>query len=205
MAADSFTPTSYEDRGDVLYFRDALGVSKVVPKESESAILYLRRLNGATGADLDEIKEGDEPSAPTAVVNYEVEVELSAGELLTLNSNPKTIIQAPGAGKKIQVISASLFLDYNATAYADASMSEMVLAYKDENGTAIANIPLYNLITATEDGSLGLLAPNAVSAGADDKSSWENQPVVLYLTEAITTGDSPIKIKVVYRVDETSL
>lgn len=205
MAADTFTPTFAEDRGDCIYFRDVSSVAKIVPKDSELCGLYLRRLGSANTAELDGLKAGARPSPAQEVSTYETTVELSSAELLTLSTNPKTLIEAQGAHKKIQVISASLYLDYNATAYTDASLSELVLAYKDTAGAKIASIPLNALITATEDGNLDVLAMNGIVSEGDNASIWENQPLVAYLTSAITTGDSPIKLKLIYRVEETGL
>jgi hypothetical protein len=204
MTADSYTPTSVEDRGDMLYFKDVSSVAKVIPKGSELAGLYLRRLGGAVSAEYEGLKQGVKPSTPTEVTTYETEVELSSYELLTLSTNPKTIIEAPGAGKKITLISVSMFLDYNATAYVDALSSEFVLAYNDTTGAKMVTIPVADFLVNSEDSSLES-AVNGIVSGGDNASTWENKKVVAYLTQAIATGDSPVRIKVTYRIDDTGL
>lgn len=203
MTSDTFTPTIAEDRGDCIYFRDGSSVGKVVPKESELCGLYLRRLGAANTADLDGLRAGKTPDAPSEVLTYQTEVELSSAELLTLTS-PKLIIEAPGTGKKITITSVSMFLDYNATAYVDPSASELVLAYKDTSGAKLTTIPLADFIVNTEDSAMEA-SPNGIVSGGDNASTWEDQPVVAYLTQAITTGDSPVSLKITYRIDDTNL
>jgi hypothetical protein len=123
---------------------------------------------------------------------------ITAAEILALNSTPKTLVPAPGAGKAIEFISAVLILDWETIAYATNGN----ITINNETGTAYSNtVLLANFLAATADKMVQLMALDSADTG-----------IVLLEDEALqltcatgdpVNGDSPVRYKVMYRVHET--
>lgn len=129
-------------------------------------------------------------------------VTVSSAELLALNATPKTLIAAPGAGYANVVDSAVLFLDYNSAAYDGVAGGEdLEIRYTNGSGQLLNTIETTGFLTATSDqvryvqfGSATYITP------------VENAAVVLDLASGeIATGNSPLKVKIYYRVVPTAL
>lgn len=155
-----------------------------------------RTISDEDYADFKELELGE---LPHQALRY-AEVTVSQAELLALNGTPKELVPAPGAGKVHEFVSALMILDYETTAY--ATNGDLTVA--NETGTALSNtILLANLLAATADKIVQVGALDTADAG-----------VVLIEDEAImlncatgnpTAGDSPLRVKVVYRTHETNL
>jgi hypothetical protein len=146
--------------------------------------------------DFSNIEPGE---LPEVSIQYE-EIAVTSAEILALNSTPKTLVDAPGEGKVLEFISAILILDYESAAYA----TNGDLTVENETGTALSNtVTLANLLAATADKIVRVVALDTADTG-----------VVLAANEAVqlacatgdpVTGDSPMRVKVAYRVHETGL
>ena len=156
----------------------------------------LMRVLDASGNELASIlASGD------GVVRY-AEVTVTAAEVLALNAAPKTLVAAPGAGRVLEFMGAILILDYNAAAYAAVAAGEdLAIRYTDGSG-AICSTTLET--TGLLDGTADAL--RTIKPIVTDLTPVANSPLVLHLLSGeITTGDSPLRLKVSYRVHSTGL
>jgi hypothetical protein len=123
-------------------------------------------------------------------------VEISSAALLALNATPQTLVAAPGAGKALILIGAELWLDYGGTAYAGIAAGEdLTIKYTDANGATLATVETTGFLDATAD-AFRYVYPTTAAA----LTPVANAPLVLHLlTGEITTGNSPLKLRVLYR------
>jgi len=133
-------------------------------------------------------------------------VTVSSAELLALNATPKEIIAAPGANKFIVVHSLYLALDYATTAYAGIAAGEdLTVAYTNGSGAdALPPIETTGFLDQAADTQRITFATGTVVAGGAATAAIapvSNAAVVLSLdTGEITTGDSPLDLRVCYAV-----
>jgi len=67
---------------------------------------------------------------------YNKEIDISAAEILLLNSAPKELVAAPGVGKVIEFVSVVIFLDAGTAVY--ATHGDLTVNYHTAN-TAVSN------------------------------------------------------------------
>ena len=119
---------------------------------------------------------------------------IASADVLQLNTTPLTIVAAQGVGTAIEVISASVKVDFNTTAYA----TNVSLAL----GSVGANNPQLVSSTALNAtvNSIRRLAVDSTFGGADTQII-ENAAIVVAVEIADpTAGDSDITIYVTYRI-----
>lgn len=129
------------------------------------------------------------------------EVTILSADVLTLNSNPVQIIPTPGAGKAIEIISASRKLDFNTTPY--ATNTRLTLETTSGNveimtwGTGGLNTNLsvspyfFNILSAV----------TTTATSATSQQLFVNEGVFVSVqTGNPTSGDSDIKVYVTYRI-----
>lgn len=124
---------------------------------------------------------------------------ITTGELLALNATPITLVAAPGAGKYLHLVAAYLFLDFATTAYDGIAAGEdLTIKYTNGSGTTASTIEATGFLDAAAD-ALAIAAPTSgVVAVA-------NAALVLHmLTGEIATGDSPLKVRTIYREVRTA-
>lgn len=155
-----------------------------------------RTISDADYADFKELELGE---IPIQAMRY-AEVTVSPAELLALFTTPKELVPAPGPGYVHELISATLILDYESAAYATNGN----LTLTNETGTALSNtVLLANLLAATADKIVQLGALDAADTGV---VALENEGIQLRCaTGNPTAGDSPLRVKTVYRTHETGL
>ncbi len=132
----------------------------------------------------------------------ETTVVISTAELLALYTTPKSLVAAPGAGFAIALDSAVLFLDYNSAAYNGVAAGEdLEIRYTDGSGQLVATIETDPFLTSTAD-AIRYVQPATTAA----ITPVANAALVICLaTGNIATGNSPLKVKVYYRVIPTTL
>jgi hypothetical protein len=132
---------------------------------------------------------------------FRAEVTVTTGQLLALNATPKTLVAAPGAGKALVPTLITLFLDYNSTAYDGIAAGEdLVLRYTDGSGAALATIEATGFLDATADAVRW-----AIPASTAAFTPVANSPLVLHMaTGEIATGDSPLKVRIDYKIIDTA-
>ncbi len=133
-----------------------------------------------------------------------VDVELTSAEVLALNATPIEIVAAPGAGKAIVVVQAEAMLDYATTQYDGVAAGEdLALRYTDGTGTILAQFETTGFLDQATDQVR--VAGSQVPASGSNLTPVENAAVVAHMTTGeIATGDSPVKLRVRYRVVDTA-
>jgi hypothetical protein len=123
-------------------------------------------------------------------------VEISSAALLALNATPATLVSAPGAGKALILVGAELWLDYGGTAYAGIAAGEdLAIKYSDAAGATLATVEATGFLDATAD-AFRYVAPTTTAAF----TPVADAPLVLHmLTGEIITGNSLLKLRVLYR------
>ena len=125
-----------------------------------------------------------------------VEVTVSSAELLALNATPKTLVAAPGANKMLEFVSAVLYKPAG-TAYAGIAAGEdLAIKYTDGSGAQVNTSLESDGFLDQTTAQLRLTKPIVTAV-----VPVANSPLVLQLlTGEITTGDSPLYVRVHYRV-----
>ena len=122
-------------------------------------------------------------------------VTVSSAELLALNATPKTLIAAPASGKALILVGAELWLDFATTAYNGIAAGEdLTVRYTNASGTTLATIETIGFLDATAD------AFRYVTPAAGTLTPVAAAPLILHLSAGeIATGDSPLKLRLLYR------
>lgn len=140
--------------------------------------------------------------APAAVLNEDgiitVDVTLSTAQLLALNATPIQVAAAPGANKANVVEDVIAYMPYNSAAYAGiASNEDLVLRDTNGSGTIQATIETTGFLDQTST-----QVRVAVKAGAITPTP--NAALVAHMTTGeIITGNSPVKLRIRYRIIDT--
>ncbi len=118
---------------------------------------------------------------------------IPSAQVLALNTTPQTIVEAQGAGKAIEVISASIKLSFNTTAYSIANVvlletsganqrqAEAIIF--DSTVSTVRNFFIYEATSATDTQIIANAALQVKGKTADP-----------------TLGDSDVEVFVLYRV-----
>lgn len=127
------------------------------------------------------------------------EVAISSSEILALRATPKTLVAAPGAGKKLQFLSIDVYLDATATGYVESS-ANLGVRYTNGSGVQVSDdIEATGFIDQTTDtATSGRAKADPIVA----KSGCENQLLCLHNLGAgeYTTGTGVMRVKVRYAV-----
>lgn len=140
-------------------------------------------------------------TAAVAVVQKSVDVVVSSAQILALNATPKQLVAAPGANKVLLFDRAVFFYDYNSAAYAGVAAGEnWNIKYENASGLAVGFLETDGFLTLEAD------AYRVVECGATDGTLLNsyaplvNKALVLHqLSDEITTGDSPVAVRVFYK------
>ncbi|MET0742951.1 MAG: hypothetical protein ABWY78_06230 [Microvirga sp.] len=132
------------------------------------------------------------------------EVTITTGQVLALNATPITVVAAPGAGKVLVPTRMAVVMDYAGVAYAGiGATEELVLRYTDGSGAIAMTVETTGFLDATAD-AIRVGAIDAAAAAAITPVA--NSPLVLHMAVGeITTGTSPLRVKVWYTVFSTGL
>lgn len=123
-------------------------------------------------------------------------VTVSSAELLALNATPKQLVAAPGAGKALILVDAQLDLTYNSAAYAGiAAGKDLEIRYTNGAGQLVATVETTGFLDAAASAYRHIYPASAAAIVPAD-----NAALVLDLAVGeITTGNSPLKLRVRYR------
>ena len=130
------------------------------------------------------------------------EVEITSAELLALAATPITVVAAPGAGKVLEFVSATVILDKGATAYDDAAADgDLAIRFTDGSGVIVSTtLDADTFIDGATD-QIRTLKPLTT-----DITPVADAVLVLDNTGAeFTGGDGVLRVKVAYRVHATGL
>lgn len=131
------------------------------------------------------------------------QVTLTNAEMLALRATPKTLVNAPGAGRYVEFISATMFFDYTG-AYTETD-DNMQIKFTDGSGAAVSEtIEATGFVDATADTIIGV---QPATSAAVAKTASENQALVLHNTGSGEYGGgnaaNAVRVNVVYRIHST--
>ena len=135
---------------------------------------------------------------------YDKIITLTNAELKALNTTAKELVAAPGAGRLIEFVSATLFLDVGSEILTE-SADNLDIEYDNGTGPAVCTtIECTGFIEQTVDQIM--LAIALVLAGTTTASSTVNKNLVLLSNEGDFAGnasaDAVMKIEVAYRIHD---
>lgn len=132
----------------------------------------------------------------------QIEVTITAAEMLALNASPKTLVPAPGAGKVLRFLGATAIYDFNSAAYAGIGATEdLAVRFTDGSGAIVSTtLEVTGFLDQTTD-QIRTHKPIVT-----DLTPVANSPLVLHMLNGeITTGNSPVRYIVDYEVLDTKL
>lgn len=121
-------------------------------------------------------------------------ITLTAAEVLALNSSPKELLPAPGAGKYYEVLSVSLTYDF-VTAYTIGAATNLNIHYTNGAGVStMVDLAATGFLDQAQD-ETRILARTALNV-----EPALNAAMVLALAGAdVTAGTSTLTVDIVYR------
>lgn len=125
-------------------------------------------------------------------------LHIPTDEVLTLFSDPITIINTPGAGKVIEVISASALLTFNTAAYTVITELYLTTATADQRQASIFNI-LQSTVTRHGKATITSLPVTATIT-----QLLPDQALIVTTSGDPGVGDSNIDIFLSYRIIDIS-
>lgn len=185
------------NRGDILIAdAEGKGIAANIVAGVAQHVGAIAEVAGVAGDIIPvQIIAGGVIATDTAIIQADITV--SSAELLALNAAPKSLVAAPGAGKGIVLVDAQFFLDYNSAAYAGIAAGEdLALRYTGAAGEILGNVEATGFLDAVADAYR-----HVNSQAATSSTPVANAPLVLHMaTGEVTTGNSPLKVRVRYRV-----
>jgi hypothetical protein len=196
--------TSGKTIGDSVYLDPAVagGYTYSNPMISSQVVGIVSKVDATDGAiefDLPYLGNHVNSNAEGGLCSS-ASVTLTAAQILALRATPITVIPAPGAGYVIELVEGGAYLSYGSAAYVGAY--NLQLKYKDGTG-AVASEPIPSATFHSSVTASTAIGIEKISAGtAVAKTVCDNQPIVIHNVGGaeLTTGDSPIRIRVMYRV-----
>lgn len=122
-------------------------------------------------------------------------ISISSAQLLNVSSAPIELIPAPGAGKAINIISASGSYTFGTIPY--TLIGNLYIAYTDGISYYSSGIALNNLLNSLASPGISYLR-----VGLSNVTLYSTNNAALYLTTAnsVAGGDGSIKINLVYTI-----
>ena len=138
---------------------------------------------------------------PANTYAFQRDTLISSAQVLLLNTTPIEVVPAPGSGFYLEFIRAEIFLDYGGIAYVAAAGEDFHIKYTNGSGITIGTVLDGDTFEATAD-TLVISTQRSVDApGTGQSVPVENAALVAYIDPANwDTGNSPLKIRVFYRV-----
>lgn len=141
----------------------------------------------------------------TDLLGASVVTTVTSAQLLALNATPQTILAAQGAGLAIVPLRWAIYKPAG-TAYAGIAAGEdLVLKYTNGSGAQCASvIETTGFLDQATAQTRYAFAPASTGSTAGDVTPVANAAVVLHLLSGeITTGDSPIYVRLWFDIIKT--
>lgn len=138
-------------------------------------------------------------------ISYSKEFYVTSAQLLALFATPVTVLAAPGAGYALILNSATIFKPAG-TAYGGIAAGEdLAFRYTDASGTVIGSSETTGFLDQTT-AQTRLVYPYRAASGVSDVNPTQNAAIVFHmLTAEITTGTSPLQLRIFYKIVKTDL
>lgn len=136
-------------------------------------------------------------SSPLSVVTnqFYVTKTVTSAQLLTLSTNPITLVPAPSVGKVLEFVSSLSVLKYGTTPYTAGTN----IGINYVNGGSLFSDDMSLLLNSTSN-TIRAFYPTSTSVGFDIPS---NNSLLLTGAGDVTGGDSDLIINLTYRVHNT--
>jgi hypothetical protein len=127
---------------------------------------------------------------------------ITAAQMLALNATPITLLPAISAAWAYRVKQFEATLIYNSAAYAGVDAGDdLVLRYTNGSGTIVAAIEATGFLEQASAQFRVVGPSSAVATAAVEQTPTANAALVLHMTGGeITTGNSTVRIRVVYDI-----
>lgn len=135
------------------------------------------------------------------------EFYIPAASVLTLFSAPVTILAAPGSGVATIFEGMYIAYNYNSAAYAGIAAGEdLAVRYTDGSGQIVGECETTGFLDQTTNQVRFIYPSSQRTAPLTDITPVANAALVLSLLAGdITTGDTPLRIAVLYRLLNATL
>lgn len=132
-----------------------------------------------------------------------VDVQITSTQLLALNATAQTIVPAPGAGKAL-IFTGAVVHKPAGTAYAGiADGEDLSVKYTNGSGLEVAQIETTGFLDQTSV-QTRYARPATTASGDSSITPVANAALVLHLLVGeVTTGNSPLNLRVFFRVVPT--
>lgn len=129
------------------------------------------------------------------------EVTITTAQLLALFTTPIELVPAPRTGNALIFEGAILMLDYNSVAYDGIGATEdLAISYTNAAGLEVGEIETTGFLDQASDQSR-YCRPAATASGDTSFTAVEAAALVIHmLIGNIATGNSPLRVKIYYRV-----
>lgn len=195
------TVTRKDSAGKV---REAQGTT--VPADGEAGFAVGCRFTKTDGgvSTTFYINEGTTSSCLFTPMASTISVSITNAQMLALRATPKTLVAAPGVGKVLEFVSATLLNDYGGTAYTETA-DNMAIKYENGSGVQVSDdIEATGFVDATAD---TITFARKKLDGIVSKTNGENKALVLHnIGDGEYGGGNAanvIRVKVTYRVHAT--
>lgn len=133
---------------------------------------------------------------PASVIKTAV-AHLTSAQILNMFAVPVTVLAAPGPGKRIFIIGASMVYNFVTTAYAGGTQPQLCYA---ANITTLGNAPFVAVagVLTNVSNFVTQMTRGAVGATGQAGAVTTNQAIVITLNAAATTGDGTIDLYLEY-------
>lgn len=143
----------------------------------------------------------------SATVIYHDIVQLSNADIKALRATPKELVAAPGADKFVELVSATLVLDYGSEVLTE-SADNLVIEYGTSNDDITAAIEMTGFIDQAADTIMIVAPSNPLAANA--ATDMVNNTVELFNTGdgefgGNASADTTMTVHVAYRVHTAGL
>lgn len=126
------------------------------------------------------------------------DITLTPAEVLALNTAPKEVVANPGAGYAVELLSAVFSLNWESVAY--ATNGDLTIRTKTTNTVLSDTLAAADLLDNVAD-TVRVMQALSADVSLDDGEALE----LFCATGDPTAGNSPVRVRVVYRIHPTGL
>ena len=126
-----------------------------------------------------------------------VTIDISNAEWLALNATPKTLIAAPGAGKAIKILDASVFFDYASSNFTWTTNINLQI-----NSVTFGTIP--SSLSALAADTIFNIATPLANTPSDFGGIITTNTALVTAGGGTTAGGGALKVKIRYEILDTA-
>lgn len=159
-------------------------------------------------SDSPAIANGLEFATQEVAGSRSADVTILPAAMKTLNATPVTLVPAPGAGLALIFEGMLVSMTYGTAVYSDVAAGEdLAVKYTGTAGAVVGALEATGMFDQSSS-QLRWVYPGATSAFLPSTTPVANAPLVAHMLVGeigTTTGDSPVKFRVFYRVVPSSI